>query len=650
MKIKLSILFLLSSLFVFANTGTIKGIIKDKDNKEHLMGVSIAIYNKEKTEMITGTITDMDGNYEIDLEPGDYHFEISYVSYKNEDLRIAIKPEETIIKNIELMETSFDLESVEIIARVSRESENLLLLDQKEATSIEEKIGAKELSRKGSSNVAAGVKKIAGVSMMGSKQLFVRGLGDRYNSVELNGLPLVSPDPTKKIIKLDMFSSNIIEYLNVQKAYSANHFADYTGALININTLDYPEEALLKFSMGSSFNNQSTGKDFTRINAEGLRYFSFDVKKRQELTPQKYWVAKKRTQEIDADFNYASYGFSKNKAMPTSDFSLTGGKLFKLKNQRKLGFLIHLSHKNKYEYKPNVIQKQINKQNIIDADFISQKYSYNSVFTSFLNLAFIPNKNNSLKYNILFLNNGEDGFNEKVGTRPDWQNGEKIATIRNAQYINYRLFVQQLKGEHQLSKPLSLHWALGLTDVKYDVPDRREIVYINPTSENKNEWVYMTLNNGNDSKRVIVNQLNKELNFNIFFKYELGKKETKGSIKVGAAGKSTTTNYHSYYYGYLFETQEGNLTLPVDIQNPDEYFTPEYLKKVRNNSSDAMGYIGESYIWAGFADFNYHFGEKITLNAGLRTEISQMSVTADMNVDDGDEKASIRKITCLYYS
>ena len=628
------------NLSLWAQQGSVKGVITDAENGETLVGVTIIISRANDTtkRMIDGTSTDLDGNYIISLDEGQYIFSLSYVSYESAEKTVAITKGKTITYNIQLSGASVQLQAVEVIARVSRESENLLLMDQKKANGIEEKIGSRELSRKGASNVAAGLKKIAGISMMGSKQLFVRGLGDRYNATQLNGLPLISPDPCKKIIKLDIFPSDIIEYLKVQKAYSVQNYADYTGALININTLDYPEEAFLSFSLGSTYNSNSTGISFSRINANGFRYMGFDVAKRQALTPRKYWVAKRRTQIIEADFNYASYGYTNQSAPPALDFALTGGKLFRINEKRKVGILLNVSHNNEYVYKPDIIQKQVNRQNIPDGDFTASEYSYNSFFTTFLSLSYLHNELHKIKYQIIYLNNGEDAYKEKIGTRPDWQNGEKTATIRNAQYIHYKLLNQQLSGSHQVAEKLKLNWAAAFSTASYDVPDRREVVYINPTSNDKDSWVYMTLNNGNDSKRVIVEQGNNEIDFSLHSKYKLGDEGRKGSISVGFDMKRNQLEYRSYYYGYVFETQAGNQTLAVDINNPDAYFGPEYLEKIRNNSSDDMGYNGLSNIWAAFADIIFRPQEKISLNAGLRMESSIMSLIPNMNVKDGDEK------------
>ncbi len=52
---------------------------------------------------------------------------------------------------------------------------------------------------------------MSGISMIGNSQLFVRGLGDRYNQSQINGMPIPSPDPSKKVINLTLFPSEVVK-------------------------------------------------------------------------------------------------------------------------------------------------------------------------------------------------------------------------------------------------------------------------------------------------------------------------------------------------------------------------------------------------------------------------------------------------------
>ena len=109
-------------------------------------------------------------------------------------------------------------------------------MERQKATVAIENLGAKEMSVKGISNVQEGVKKITGISIASAGQLIVRGLGDRYSTTTLNGLPIASPNPDNKLIPLDLFPSSTVRNITVSKVYEAGTFADYSGAHIDIST------------------------------------------------------------------------------------------------------------------------------------------------------------------------------------------------------------------------------------------------------------------------------------------------------------------------------------------------------------------------------------------------------------------------------
>ena len=126
---------------------------------------------------------------------------------------------------------------MEVVAKANRESENVTMMEQKRSIVAIQTIGAQELSRKGISDAQAAVAKISGISKQeGVKNVFVRGLGDRYNITTLNRYPLPSEDPEYKNISLDFFSTDIIQSIDVNKAFYSNTPADVAGADINITS------------------------------------------------------------------------------------------------------------------------------------------------------------------------------------------------------------------------------------------------------------------------------------------------------------------------------------------------------------------------------------------------------------------------------
>ena len=199
----------------------VKGAVKDKLSKEPLIGATIRLIGTQ-----AGAVTDMDGNFELNaggVLEGMYDIEIKYVGYKTEVRRkVRVENGKLVILNLELETDAQELADVVVVAKKNRENENMLLLEQQKAVIAVQSVGVKELSRKGVSDAEGAVTKVSGVSKQdGVKNVFVRGLGDRYNATTFNGFSLPSEDPEYKNISLDFFGTDVIQSVGVNKAFNA---------------------------------------------------------------------------------------------------------------------------------------------------------------------------------------------------------------------------------------------------------------------------------------------------------------------------------------------------------------------------------------------------------------------------------------------
>jgi hypothetical protein len=184
-KLLLLQLLWISSLFAVAQNGTIKGLVKDKNTNEPLVGATVVL---EGTT--TGTITDFDGNYTVEnIKPGTYTLRCSFISYETKQIpNVQVKAGQSLTFNFDLGESTVEIEDVKVVAKANRESESMLLVQQKNAVLATQAIGAQEISRKGASDAEAAVTKVSGISKKeGENNVFVRGLGDRFNATLLKG-------------------------------------------------------------------------------------------------------------------------------------------------------------------------------------------------------------------------------------------------------------------------------------------------------------------------------------------------------------------------------------------------------------------------------------------------------------------------------
>lgn len=230
MKNFLVILTLMVSATFYGQKAEIKGKITDDSTHEPLAYATVAIKNTSE-----GVNTELDGSYSISVEAGTYILQFQYMGYVTQEKSITVAKKESKTINIALASEHVELEGVVVEATRSKSRESALLIEQQRSSEIKQHIGSQELSRKGVSDVASAVAKTTGVAKQeGTGTIFVRGLGDRYNSTSLNGLPLASNDPEKKNIDLNLFSTDIVEYISIDKAYSARNSGDFAGGNIDI--------------------------------------------------------------------------------------------------------------------------------------------------------------------------------------------------------------------------------------------------------------------------------------------------------------------------------------------------------------------------------------------------------------------------------
>lgn len=141
------------------------------------------------------------------------------------------------------------------------------LLETPQVVSV---ITADDLRRSGDGNAAEALARVSGLSLVGGKFVYVRGLGERYSAAVLNGSSLPSPEPLQRVVPLDLFPSSIIDSVVVQKTYSARYPGEFGGGIIDLKTVAVPDEPFLSVTLGTGGNSGTTWKS-------GLTYYGSET-------------------------------------------------------------------------------------------------------------------------------------------------------------------------------------------------------------------------------------------------------------------------------------------------------------------------------------------------------------------------------------
>lgn len=117
-----------------------------------------------------------------------------------------------------------------------------------------------DIARTGEGDIAGALKRVAGLSLVGGRYVYVRGLGERYSLALLNGLPLPSPEPLKRVVPLDLFPTSVIASSTVQKSFSPSYPGEFGGGVINLSTRSIPEERFINIGGSVGGNTATTGQ------------------------------------------------------------------------------------------------------------------------------------------------------------------------------------------------------------------------------------------------------------------------------------------------------------------------------------------------------------------------------------------------------
>ncbi len=479
-------LLMLSVQLTYAQNGTIRSTVFDAKTGEYLPGVTILI---EGTT--TGTITDLDGKFSLNVSPGTHNLVVSYISYQTTTIKeVMVKPGEVAILNdIGLEEASVELSEVIVTAKEVRNTENALLTIKMKSANVLDGISATNLRKIGDSDAASSMKRIPGVSVEGGKYVYVRGLGDRYTKTILNGVDIPGLDPDRNSIQMDIFPTNIIDNIIVHKSFSAELPADFTGGVINIETKDFPEEKMGNISLTAGYNPaMHFNPDYLSYKGGKTDFLGFDDGTRaipatsdipffSEVVGNPDSEEGQRYREILNDFNPTMAAVKEKSFM---DYSLG----FSLGNQiahkkTTIGYNVAFSYKNESEFyenaefgryglsgDPDITEMDVREYQVGD-------YGVNNVLLSGLAGFAVKTQKSKYRLNVMHLQNGES----KAGIF-DYQGSDQGSIFNglqhNLDYSQRSLTNILVDGGHTFQNSTwTFNWKLSPTLAKMEDPDVR---------------------------------------------------------------------------------------------------------------------------------------------------------------------------------
>lgn len=235
---------------------TISFKIVSSETKEPISKARIFV----KGSLVDG-ISNEKGIATLKVASGLKTFSIIHSKFSSQTLSdINITANASLSKSVKLTPASMEMDEFVVLAPHIEGSISTLLAEEKKSDTIADILGSDQMSKRGDSNAAAALKRVSGLTILSGGSIYVRGLGDRYASVELNGFALPSPNPMQRVVPLDVFPSGVIGSLQVQKTFSPDIPGSFGGGYINIRTKNNVDKDYVKLTATVSAH-ESTGSE-----------------------------------------------------------------------------------------------------------------------------------------------------------------------------------------------------------------------------------------------------------------------------------------------------------------------------------------------------------------------------------------------------
>ena len=622
---------------------TITGTVTDSDTEMPLPEVTIRVADTQIRVKTDGT-----GAFSLDLPIGTYRILANAPFYNTYTIpELEVKAEETPEPlQVLLTPQVVKLDAIKMPVQLSQSSERGLLEQRMRSSGIEDSISTEEISRLPASSAGEAIKRVTGVSIVGGRYVFVRGLGERYSNTLLNNVEIPSPEPNRRVVPMDIFPASLLASLQTVKTFSPDQPGGFAGGSVQVFTKDFPEDLTMSLSMSTGFNTQATGEEGLAYPGGDYDFLGFDDGSRALPSLIQDEAAEIPIRERGR-FTTAGFTSEKIQAFGQSfenvwtperrPIPVNQGYKFSLGNSNTLlgkefGYLGVISYGNSHSYGTQVrnayrigLNRQLSPVTAYHVERSGNEVDWGTVLNT--SLRFSPQHQVSLRS--LFTHTAEDETRTWEGFNADRNTDMESTRLR---YVERQLFSGQLAGTHDfnfdepsLAGPeqpnVAMEWRLTYSRAARDEPDTRENIY-----EDRGDGTFVFRDVTQSGSRFFFDLEDNEYNARIDWKVRV---DTDGLFKFGGLLRDRARTFDVRRFRFLPSDQVDttvNLSDPPEILFQSEHIAPRVFE-LRESTRSTDNYLADHNIYAGYLMLDLPLSAKWQVMSGVRLESSDQQVT-----------------------
>lgn len=514
-----------------------------------------------------------------------------------------------------------DVEEVEVVGTFNPSEEAADL--EKFSVAITDSISIDDLLRFGDSDVASALKRIVGVSVTGGKYANVRGLDGRYISSTMNSGLMPSTDPFRRDVQLDLFPSEILGGIEIQKSFTADMPGDTTGGIIRMTSRDMPREDIAGVSVSLGYITGVTGEELLtyrspdsdgRTYDDGLRKLPGDI--RNNLSSGNYRF---RICQFDGQQDCVSQAEGARLAgllpviyepvtrVAEPNFGIAGkyGRF----HEGKSG---NLGYYGSITYDRNSGSRQGASFNDLDARGTTDWDTFETSLNGYGVVGWEDARGWSITSKSIVLRDAEDRTTISIGFDKDDDVDEDITVL---EWVERQFLGQQFEGVVPLFGNHELAWRAGLTQTNRYSPDRREYQYRN------NVFIASTL------ERSYSDLTEDGLDFGLDYQMPLTLTESVFmNLRFGLSSNTRERDNELIRLGVLQRNNSLDTRQGLHQLLTAQAFIDDDYRLNTNKTTETDSYFASQDLQAAYVTTETDLGMDWTVVAGLRTEAYEIDL------------------------
>ncbi|GAB4042366.1 TonB-dependent receptor [Spirosoma litoris] len=631
-------LFSLWTTVVLAQTGTIRGTIKDGKTKEALIGCTVLVNGTQ-----LGATTDIEGNFSIANVPAATHkVVISYISYQTKEIpNVRVESGNTTAIETELNEEGKSLQEVVVRGNKATNTEIAVITEIKQLKPIAVGISAQQIVKSQDRDAAAAIRRVPGVSIVDNRFVLIRGLAARYNSVLINDVITPSTEVDTRSFSFDLVPSNIIDRMIVYKSGSAELPGDFAGGVVKIYTKRRPEQNFLDAGLTLGYRGNTTFQNVQSHSRSGLNWLGLWGKDQQIPSSFPTGLGQFNSQNPLQRAAYAqllpnSWGIQNQTVSPDLRLAINMGRRFDVGNVRVSNLTsINYAMTNQF----STIDFQLYDNGTI-ANAVAEKYN-DANYARQTRLGILHNW--SARFSPSFNLEWKTLFNQLSTTETVVRSGQRLqdgfdVLSYSERFENRSILTSQLAGEHTVNQLTKINWIASFGYTGRWEPDWKRVRYQRVTGATGADGQLQpySIATPNDPNPIDVGRFYSKLHEYVASAVANGE-HTFGNptdrepnrIRFGVYAERKNRDYGARFYGYqgvgnstTAKSSDINTAFSAANVNGQNGFS------LLDGTKPLDSYKGINTYLSGYITGDVYFGPKANLTVGFRGEYNDQGIRA----------------------